>query len=96
MERAAGGVRMTVSAISRYRGGSIEEVLPLARALKAIYRGYGVGYRLSRFETGADAGDWLVVVTYADAAALERAEGVFAGGRICSGCLWRFRGLRRG
>lgn len=68
---------MTVSAISHYRGGTIDEVAPLARALQSIYRGYGVGYRLSRFQTGPNAGDWFVTVTYADAAAHERAEALF-------------------
>jgi hypothetical protein len=68
---------MTVSGVSHYRGGSIEVVTPLARALKAVYRKYGVGYRLSRFETGANAGDWLVVVQYADMAAYEEAQARF-------------------
>lgn len=70
---------MTVSAVSRYQGGTEAEVLPLARALQAIYVRYGVGYRLSRVETGDEAGDWLVVVTYADAAALAEAEERFRG-----------------
>jgi hypothetical protein len=69
---------MTVSAVSHYRGGSIEVVTPLARALKAVYLKYGVGYRLSRFETGPNAGDWLVVVQYADMAAYETAFASFA------------------
>ena len=43
---------MTLSAISHYRGGAIDEVAPLAQTLKAIYLKYGVGYRLSRFQTG--------------------------------------------
>ena len=54
---------MTVSSVSRYRGGTIEVVTPVARALKAAYLKHGVSYRLSRFETGPDAGDWLVIVT---------------------------------
>ena len=52
---------MTLSAISHYRGGAIDEVAPLAQTLKAIYLQYGVGYRLSRFQTGPNEGDWLVV-----------------------------------
>jgi hypothetical protein len=59
---------MPVSAISRYRGGTADQVLPLARALKAIYRRYGVEYRLARFGTDPNEGDWCVIVTYADAA----------------------------
>ena len=69
---------MTLSAISHYRGGAIEEVAPFAQTLKAIYLKYGVGYRLSRFQTGPNEGDWLVVVTYADATAYEKAQVLFA------------------
>ena len=64
---------MTVSAISHYRGGTIDVVAPVAKALKAAYLKHGVGYRLSRFETGPNAGDWLVVTT-CDEAAQEEAR----------------------
>jgi len=69
---------MTLSAISQYRGGAINEVAPLARTLKAIYLRYGVGYRLSRFQTGPNEGDWFVIVTYADATAYEKAQALLA------------------
>jgi hypothetical protein len=68
---------MTLSAVSHYRGGSIDEVTPLARTLKAIYLKYGVGYRLSRFQSGPNEEDWLAVVTYADATAYEKAQTLF-------------------
>ena len=68
---------MTLSAISHYRGGAIDEVVPLAQTLKTIYLKYGVGYRLSRFRTGPNEGDWLVTVTYADATAYEKAQALF-------------------
>lgn len=70
---------MTLSAISRYRGGTVEQVVPLARTLKAIYARYGVGYRLGRFGTDPNDGDWCVVVTYADAAAYAKADEQFPG-----------------
>ena len=54
---------MTVSAISHYRGGTIDVVTPVAKRLKAAYLKHGVSYRLSRFETGPNAGDWLVITT---------------------------------
>ena len=57
---------MTVSAISHYRGGTIDEVTPVAKKLKAAYLKHGVTYRLSRFQTGPNAGDWFVVVSYAE------------------------------
>jgi hypothetical protein len=55
---------MTISAVSHYRGGTIEQVTPVAKKLKAAYLKHGIVYRLSRFETGPNAGDWLVIVTY--------------------------------
>jgi hypothetical protein len=69
---------MAVSMISIYRGGAIDEVTPLARSLKAIYLKYGIAYRLSRFESGPNAGDWLVIVTCPDAAAFEKAGAMVA------------------
>jgi len=69
---------MTVSAVSHYRGGTIDVVAPLAKTLKAVYRKHGVGYRLSRFESGPNVGDWLVVVQYADMTAYEKALASFA------------------
>ncbi|MBR0849218.1 hypothetical protein JQ543_15810 [Bradyrhizobium diazoefficiens] len=63
---------MTISAISHYRGGTIEVVAPVAKRLKAAYVKHGIGYRLSRFETGPNAGDWFVVVTFADQATYEK------------------------
>ena len=69
---------MTISAISHYRGGSIDEIVPLAKTLKAYYLRHGVAYRLSRFQTGPNAGDWFVVVQYADQMAYEKAQAAFA------------------
>ena len=74
---------MTVSAISLYHGGTIDEVTPVARRLKAIYRKYGIVYRLSRFQTGPNAGDWLVVVQFADQAAYDKAHVAIAQDREC-------------
>ena len=42
--------------IFHYRGGTIDEVAPLAKTLKAYYLKHGVAYRLSRFQTGPNAG----------------------------------------
>ena len=72
------GKNMTISAISHYRGGTIDEVAPLAKTLKAYYLKHGVVYRLSCFQTGPNAGDWFVVVQYADQTAYEKAQTVFA------------------
>jgi hypothetical protein len=68
---------MTVSGISHYRGGTIDEVSPLARKLKAIYLRHGVAYRLSRFRTVPNAGDWFVV-QYADQTAYEKVQAAIA------------------
>ena len=69
---------MTVSAISYYRGGAIDVVAPIAKKLKAAYLKHGIVYRLSRFETGPNVGDWFVVVTFADPAACEKAHAAIA------------------
>jgi hypothetical protein len=69
---------MTVSAISHYRGGSIEVVAPVAKKLKAAYLKHGIVYRLSRFETGPNSGDWFVVVQFADQTAYEKAQATIA------------------
>ena len=68
---------MTVSAISHYRGGTIEQVAPVAKRLKAAYVKHGIGYRLSRFQTGPNVGDWFVVVTY-EQAIEEKAQAAIA------------------
>jgi hypothetical protein len=69
---------MTISAISHYRGGAIDEVAPLAQTLKAIYLKYGVGYRLSRVYTGPNEGNWISIATYADATAYEKTQALFS------------------
>ena len=56
---------MPVSAVSRYRGGTVEDVTPLAKTMKAVLLKHGVAYRLSRFQTGQNVGEWMVVVQYA-------------------------------
>jgi hypothetical protein len=76
---------MTISAVSRYRGGTIDVVTPVARALKAAYLKHGVSYRLSRFETGPDTGDWLVIVT-CDEAIHEAALAAIAKDPECQRC----------
>jgi len=69
---------MTVSAISHYRGGTIDDVKPLAKKLKEAHLKHGIAYRISRFETGPNVGDWFVVVQYADQMAYEKAQTAIA------------------
>ena len=64
---------MSISAVSHYRGGTIDQVMPLAKRQKALLLKYGVLYRLGRVETGANAGDWLVIVQYPDQATYDKA-----------------------
>lgn len=73
---------MTMSAISHYRGGTIDVVAPVAKKLKAAYLKHGIVYRLSRFETGPNRGDWLVVVQY-DQAAHEALQAAIAQDAEC-------------
>ena len=69
---------MTVSNISHYRGGTIDVVAPVAKKLKAAYLKHGIAYRLSRFQTGPNVGDWFVVVRYADQTAYEKVQAAIA------------------
>jgi hypothetical protein len=71
-----------MSAISHYRGGTIDVVAPVAKKLKAAYLKHGIVYRLSRFETGPNRGDWLVVVQY-DQAAHETLQAAIAQDAEC-------------
>jgi hypothetical protein len=74
---------MTISGVSHYRGGTIDEVAPLAKRLKAVYLKHGVNYRLSQFQTGPNVGDWLVVVQYADQTAYEKVQAAIAQDSEC-------------
>lgn len=74
---------MTLSAVSHYQGGTLEQVVPIAARLKAAYARHGIAYRLSRFETGPHAGDWLVLVQYPDQAAYEQAQTAIAQDPLC-------------
>lgn len=74
---------MTVSALSHYRGGALDDVAPIARTLKAAYQAHGIGYRLSRYRSGPNAGDWCVVVTYADEDAYTAAQAAIARDPAC-------------
>jgi hypothetical protein len=70
---------MPVSAISHYRGGTVENVTPLAKKMKAVLLKHGVlAYRVSRFQTGQNVGEWMVVVQYADWVAYAKAQDSFA------------------
>jgi hypothetical protein len=71
-------VEMPVSAISFYRGGTIEDVTPLAKRMKAVLIKYGVAYQVSRFQTGQNVGEWMVVVQYSDWIAYAKAQDSFA------------------
>ena len=69
---------MSISAVSHYRGGTIGDVIPLAKRMKAVLLKHGVDYRLGRVETGPNAGDWLTIVRYPDRAAYDKAQESFA------------------
>ena len=69
---------MPISGVSRYRGGTVDDVTRLAKTMKAILQKHGVAYRVSRFQTGQNVGDWMVVVQYADWTAYAKAQDSFA------------------
>ena len=71
---------MSVTVMTRYKGGKQEDVTPLAKKVKAIHLKHGAEvYRIGRFHTGPYVGEWLVVVRYADWAAYAKAQGSLAG-----------------
>jgi hypothetical protein len=69
---------MPVSAISFYRGGTVETVTPLAKRMKAVLLKHGATYQVGRVQTGQNVGEWLVVVQYADWVAYAKAQDSFA------------------
>ncbi len=69
---------MPLSAVSRYRGGAVQDVTHLAKTMKAVLLKHGVAYRVSRFQTGQNVGEWMVVVQYADWMAYAEAQDSFA------------------
>jgi hypothetical protein len=69
---------MTITAISIYSGGTLDEVMPLVKQHHALLAKHGINYRLSRFDTGPNKGDWLVLVTYHNHAAYDAAQEWFA------------------
>ena len=87
---------MTISGVSHYRGGTIDEVAPLANRLKAVYLKHGVNYRLSQFQTGPNVGDWLVVVQYADQTAYENVQAAIAQDPNANRSLPRLQSSRKG
>lgn len=61
---------MSVTSMSRYKGGTYEQIAPFAKRTKAIHEKYGAEMvRLSRIYTGPNVGEWLYVVRLADWAA---------------------------
>ena len=70
---------MSVSAVSFYRGGTVEDVTPLAKKMREVLRKYDVSYQVSRFKTCQDLGDWMVVVRYADWATYEKVLDLLGG-----------------
>jgi hypothetical protein len=71
---------MSVTVMARYKGGTQEEVTPLAKKVKAIHQKHGAElYRIGKFHTGPYIGEWLVVVRYADWAAYAKAQDSLAG-----------------
>jgi len=53
-------------------------VTHLAKTMKAVLLKHGVAYRVSRFQTGQNVGEWMVVVQYADWMAYAEAQDSFA------------------
>jgi hypothetical protein len=56
---------MYIIQFSRWKGGKPEDMIKAAKQAKALFEKHGAEwFRLSRFHTGAWAGEWLVAVRY--------------------------------
>ncbi len=55
----------------------------MAKALKTAYLKHGIDYRLSRFQTSPNSGDWFIVVQYPDQAAYQQAQAAIVQDREC-------------
>jgi hypothetical protein len=55
-----------ITQFTRFKSDKSEEMVKTAKAAKAIFEKHGVEFfRMSRFHTGAWAGEWLIVTRYA-------------------------------
>jgi hypothetical protein len=55
----------TITQFTRFKSNNTEEMIKTARQAKAIFEKHGAEFlRLSRFHTGAWAGEWLIVTRY--------------------------------
>jgi hypothetical protein len=57
---------MSIVQFTRFKSDKTEEMIQIARRAKKIFEKHGAEFlRLSRFHTGAWAGEWLVATRYA-------------------------------
>lgn len=58
---------MSIVQFSRFKSDNAEEMIKTARVAKVIFEKHGAEFlRLSRFHTGAWAGEWLVTTRYSN------------------------------
>jgi len=58
---------MYILQLTRLKGGTEAEMVPMAKAAKAIIEKYGAEFfRLHRFDSGPYIGEWMVAVRFAD------------------------------
>jgi hypothetical protein len=57
---------MSITQFTRFKSDKSEEMVKTAKQAKTIFEKHGAEFlRMSRFHTGAWAGDWLIVTRYA-------------------------------
>ena len=58
---------MSIVQFARFKSNNAEQVIKNARVAKKIFEKHGAEFlRLSRFHTGAWAGEWLITTRYSD------------------------------
>ncbi|WP_426406658.1 hypothetical protein [Bradyrhizobium ganzhouense] len=60
-------ISMSITQFTRFKSDKSEEMIKTAKEAKAIFERHGAEFlRLSRFHTGAWAGEWLAVTRYSN------------------------------
>jgi hypothetical protein len=69
----------TITSFTRFKSDKAEEMVKTAKQAKAIFEKHGAEFlRLSRFHTGALAGEWLIVTRYASWEVYGKVQGAVA------------------
>lgn len=84
---------MTITAVTRWKGGEASAMADAARKARPILAKYGTECLLGRLHTGSAVGDWLFVTRYADWTAYAKCQDGMAADAEWQALLARVRGM---